>query len=1072
MKGLFKFIPVAVGLIALTSCNSEDYFGGDYTVKKATLEVTVEDMGEGTTRTAYTAKNKRTWQETDYFTVYDNELHKYDYYKYNATSDAFELDGQKDLTAPAFVAFPKESVVTTYWEKDTRSTSLDMGIPAEWNFAELAQEDGTAAYLSQLPMWGKAEADGESIKAKNVQFLTSYIKITIDNALNNVKAVRITAFEDIAGKTAKNISGIANAPLSENGEVLSVTQLASPEKGSSEFTLGNIITVNLQDSKTNEKYVKTGTSCIFIPLIAGHYGKVIAEYQDATDAWQTLKIWTDQTFERGGLPYGASKNDFKASGKDIPQLNAAIATLASKTGDVNVIVDDATTDVQGVAKNTETFLNTIVLPNMACDKVTITVPDFKGDKAGRRLWLTGDEFTKTVVLNPAALTNIDGGVYVELPNANVVLAGDYTTAVVTIKAAKSVTYGVSGVTSMFGNQNITVEVPGTETLPAFTVAKDATVGTFTTIAECGNIEVKAGGTIGDITLPADHRANSVKIAGTAGDITVPASVIAAAKPTNIEVSGESGHIVATADGEAATNVTVSGKSNYIYVKGAKNTGNIVVSGVCTSEVKTWGTGTITVSGVAKVVTTVNENAGLVEISGAPNYKTAKDNGFTGTDYAKVHQVNTLGNVTINLNNEGAAIGSSLTMAAGKTLTLTQGYVKAIVASDDTKNPTNIVFDESGKYINIGAISSGNVALSGVTKWNGEAFGGSIDKKAEWEAAGLTSDPSAVRTAWAAYKNDGSAVYTAMDLQANKGAFTLVNDIDLNNKAWTPVATTDAINGNGFTISNLKVAVPADGDDAAAATAGLGLFSDLKHNVSNLTLDGVKINAVKYTTSKKDYVVDNIGAIAGVASAAATLTKVTVKNINLSSTGGAKNIGGIVGTNTAALTLKGVKVTGTNTIKGYYQMGGLVGYAAENVTVSTFGSGKSEVVSSAAVSFTANHNSATTNPALDKQYLSVGNFIGAALNTKTVEITCEAADVNATLNSDYSIFTNAGGYVKHNVGVNFYDYVFGQTLIGWSGDTDFTTAPKINSKNYQLYANKAAYDAVKGTTPTYLYYINM
>lgn len=287
MKSIFKLFPVALAAFALASCSNEDFFGGDNATEKAKMNLTVESMDDsdgGIMRTAYDKDNKRTWQATDKFTVYDDELHKYDFYKYNPSTNYFELDGQKDLNdvPKMFVAFPSDAVITTYWDKATRSTSVDMGIKAEWDFEEI-NDGGTVSYLSQLPMWGTAVPEGEGVNA-NVHFLTSYIKITIDNALNNVKAVRIRAYKNIAGTEPAIITGISNAVLSENDTPKSETTLTTPTKGNTEFALGNTITVNLEN-ESGDKFVKSGTSCIFIPIIAGHYGKVIAEYLPAGGAW-------------------------------------------------------------------------------------------------------------------------------------------------------------------------------------------------------------------------------------------------------------------------------------------------------------------------------------------------------------------------------------------------------------------------------------------------------------------------------------------------------------------------------------------------------------------------------------------------------------------------------------------------------------------------------------------------------------------------------------------------------------------------------------------------------------------
>ena len=1057
MKGLIKFIPVALGLLTLASCNSEDFFGGDNASKKATLELTIESMGDdATTRTAYTAKNGRTFLDGDRFTVYDDELHKYDYYEYNSANKFFELDGQRDLTEPKFVAYPSEAVATTAWEKETRSTSITMGIKSEWDFEEIDQ-DGTTYYVSQLPMWGTAEADGENIKAK-VNFLTSYIKITLDNALNNAKAVRIRAYEDIAGTKPANIAGLSYAKLSENEVPLAETQLSPIIGAAAGYPAVNTITVNL------EGHIESSKSCIFIPLIAGHYGKVIAEYlpSGAGNVWGnatvspyvagnevTIKTWYDQNFERGGLPYGANYNSFKATAKSVKELNDVLATKTKETGNIAITINAG--EKTQVSDDDATIGNTIQLPTMACEELTLNINQFEGAAVGQTLNITSAGFAKKVVLQlpKTTATAADRGlskvttINVNLPEAEITLAGQYDLNA----EGADVTLNIQNAAAInFGDGN-----------------KDSKFKGQTLIAEIGDVAVKAKAVLdGDLVISANHRSKKITMNGTANSITVNPSVLASAKNTEISVGGTVKPASLAADA-----ITIADASNDASL-------TVAAGGVVLGDIENAGTGAITVTGLAEDITTTT---GKVTINGASNYKAAGDD--SPIAYAKVNNVTTNGDVEIALNKEGAAVAGSLTMKKGQTLDLKQGYVKTIAnATGGGSSKVTVNLNTTGNYIAINSVGA-DVQVSGTTKWNGEVIGGGITVGTGADVADAAAKNAVLTTVtvgWNNYADAATAVYTATGLVMNKGTFALKNNVDLNNKTWTPVAATAEIVGGGFTISNLKVAVPesgklAAGPAAAAATAGLGLFTDLQYNVTNLTLDGVTIEALKFTDTKAtpgSHVVDNIGALAGkVTTSAVALTAVTVKNVNLSSTGGAKAIGGIVGTNSSALTLTGVKLEGTNSIQGYYQMGGFVGYAAGDVTIATKAAAGTvpAIVCAATASFKANHNSATTTPALDKKYLSIGNFIGEADHTKKFDITCAAADIKAALTADLTIFP---GYTKHNVGVNFYDYKFGQHLIGWSGDADFTTPVSINEKNYQRYDDKATWD----NATEYLYYIDM
>ncbi len=1026
MKRIFKFIPVALTAITLSSCSSDDLFSslGFDSNSPRTLEVTVEQLNDGDiTRAANIGDgNTLIWQNGDVVTVYDDKLFLYDPYTFNGTSFVI-ADDKHIVETPQFALFPNAyfGEGSTFYSRNDDKVYAKAHIPASLAYGKdysagetegspYVTSNGKAAYVSLLPMWGTASVT-EGKTGVSLKYMTAILKVTLTNAMGNVQYLYVEGTKDIAGTQPAQLNGEFKVDLSSTGRTPLASTTMVPTKANP-VAADSKLEVDLRN-------INKATSIIYVPIPAGHYGllRVWAGAQNDPYNAATNKIYefVDKDFDVKF--YGSlTKKTYAVDGTSIGKINNLLIANRDETNDeLTLDCSAATTNVPADA--------TITLPNMAAGSVELKLHSFTG---GGDVTFAGSEFSKKIIINMTAATNAQA-ITVDLPNADVVIAGQYNDKDITVLNAKTLTFGkgtnTANATKKLGAIDIKAEVKG-----VVTVAKDA------------NIK-KSDASLGTIELAENHRSTGVdiKAGGTAGNITVNAS--ATVNATAVTVAGTAGDISTPND---ASTVEVSGTANDITVR---------------------GTGAVTISGKVNDITMSNVNAGALEISGKPNYAA------TPVAYAKAGTVNVKGNVTVSLSNEGAAIGTSLTMVAGKTLTLTQGYIKTITVPNSGSNVT-IALGNDTNYKNLIIGAGSKYAVSGTTKWNGEVIGGSIDTTPEQTAAGVApGDVATITGAWEAYKDAATAVYTATGLAMNKSAFTLKNNINLNNQAWTPVATTGDVDGSGKTISNLKVAVPANGAAAGAATAGLGLFSDLKNNVTNLTLDGVTIDATKYTTATVDYVVDNIGALAGVVSVAdKTIKAVTVKNVNLSSTGGAKNIGGVIGTNTAATTLKGVKLQGTNSIQGYYQMGGLVGYAGERVTISTKPAATApvtaaDVVCAATASFAANYNSATTTPALDKNYLSVGNFIGAADKTKVFDITCAAADVNATKTVDLSIFP---GYTKHNVGVNFYDYIFGQTLIGWSGDANFTTAVKINTKNYQRYGDKATWD----NATEYLYYINM
>lgn len=993
MKNLLKFTAVVAACTLVSCSNDFDELGSiDQPAAANELKIVAEEMGGGNlTRSAYVSEsnNDRVWQESDKFQVFGAEIvGKYDYYKFKKSSNKFELDGTKDLSDASYVAFPAENIIGQNWVKEEGAGYISFNIPAMIDYDEVS---GTSpvAYISNLPLWGTAENDGEGIKA-NVYFLTSIIKVYLTNALNNASQVRITAWNDIEGTDPAIISGMSTVKVSENNVALSPSnvQLATPQFGGT-----NTITVDLGDLTG-----KATNSVVYIPLIAGYYGKVDLEYYDiATTSWKPIRTYLDKEFKRG-TPYGnGNKKEFEADVTTISGLNDILANMVSSaSGEVEI----------GVQHPITTFDADLTVPAMNnVTKLTLNIPGFNNATA---LNVVGD-FAGTLVLNPDAATITD--LIVRTKNANVVIGGTWAAAnTFQFPYAKNVQFG--GLLDE-NEDEIAVNYSG---------------NAITLGAAVEGVAVAEKATVGNITLGTNHKAATLNVLGTAGNITVDASEL-----------------------QKATAVKVAGTAGAIAINGAANEATVELTGTATSI--------------------DNKGKGAITISGNPVYQ--------ATGAKKVGAVSTFGDVTINLANEGVAIVGGLTFNAPATFTLTQGYVDAITV--DAGGAAKTVTCTLGNgYVTLPTptLTSGKFVVSNVPAWNGEKIGGSFDTTDEETAIkALVGATNYVKpTDWNTYADAKTAVYTPIGLAMNAGDFTLANDIDLNNKDWTPVATTGDINGGGKTIKKLTVAVPADGD---AACAGLGLFTTLANNVTNLTLDGVTIEAVPYKVgaATTTTAVTNIGALAGQLTAAKEIKYVTIKNINLSSSNGGGVIGGVIGTNTAAATLTGVVVSGTNAIEGYGDLGGLIGNAAEDVTIQKCAKNAiatnvpaADVASAATVSFsTAYNNTAVTN---DLKYLQVGNFIGSADKTKTIIIT-DAADAKPTLTYDKSAYAGTTKYqVSAGGTTTSYDIVFDkQTLIGWCGDVEFTAAPQINGKAYQVLPTKPDLNSIPANAQYWLYYIN-
>lgn len=164
-----------------------------------------------------------------------------------------------------------------------------------------------------------------------------------------------------------------------------------------------------------------------------------------------------------------------------------------------------------------------------------------------------------------------------------------------------------------------------------------------------------------------------------------------------------------------------------------------------------------------------------------------------------------------------------------------------------------------------------------------------------------------------YRIETGAQLVLVKKYASK-CFVLVNNINLDDKSWPSFDFSGTLDGNGYTIFNLKVV--KSGND-------LGLFSVVTGTVKNLILNGVDIQA---GTS------NNVGSIAGTLEYSGSITNCTVNLNSKSKILGNNNVGGIVGYygseyNDYDMTISNCNVTSTssdNVILGNSQVGGIVG----------------------------------------------------------------------------------------------------------------------------------------------------
>lgn len=173
--------------------------------------------------------------------------------------------------------------------------------------------------------------------------------------------------------------------------------------------------------------------------------------------------------------------------------------------------------------------------------------------------------------------------------------------------------------------------------------------------------------------------------------------------------------------------------------------------------------------------------------------------------------------------------------------------------------------DGDKKVTAETVASANLTLTAHYGWDGATVSESLGGEGTTEKPFLIGSGADLKLLSASYGNEK---YT------NK-VFALTADINLNDKAWTPIGTsgtlfTGTFDGKSHAITGMRV----------EGTNYLGLFGVIKATVKNLTVVGV-------VTGEKG--ID--GILAGQIQGGSTISGVTTKG---SVTGGGSDVGGIAG----------------------------------------------------------------------------------------------------------------------------------------------------------------------------------
>ena len=1073
MKNLFKFTTAAVALVALASCSSDDLFGGQSAnsaaYEEGDLIVNVESLSDGfrsgTRAISDDALTTFNFEPSDKIKVYDDQVFKWDGYKFNDYSKKFEIFTKSDVGTPLFALYPFGATVAGYegqyevyqggreatgvknttWNKG-EAMKATMHIPSRYTYKESALADGSNGYWCNLPMWGTVISTEGKLET-NLKYMTAVLRVSLKNVTSSadIDHLRIAAYKDEARTKQISLSGDFDAVLdTENPENTALQE---------ELGYGEIYVDVASGAQNNDSYV-------FVPIVPCTNAIVVIYYEDnlnnAVEAkdGKTEKVLKQKTYKRGTL-YKAIGAEFEVDNSSPKAISASLAGNKTQTEPVEI-------NVKAGVTTTPTFDdNVITIPAGMKADIILNLDEL--NTSSSKLYIMDEDidnqYTGNITVstkNPAYGGN---GIVTQLKAAAVQFVGDFATSGVDIDA--------------YVKELVIGEVEKTTKVNLGGVGKLATSSVSSTVE---SVYVKEDATVAAITAPEDNVLAEVLVEGkVTGDITVNTNKDVA---TGVTVNGGiTGKILTTGDvivsdgnvGQIgslkcyANSLTVAASdgentvTKAAYVSGNISTatvgaGNIKMDAVINKSEETdaitvdfagnttvsalnfkdsKNAATITFADKAYATGNINAPEATVNLKSSKTFEGAITADYlslngeakaipSGTNTvttgklviqgkASVSDATATNNVYVKLSKEGEAISGTLTIPAenteGMQIALYNGYINTV---DLSAADNNVALKTNAGQIAIAQVNQGagdedaKLVPAAASKWDGKV----IDKtNAEFDE----------------YRNS-TQIWTASQLASLGDApadaiVKLMNDIDLGTtETWTMPALNDFFNGQDHTITGGKI--------VAADDKGTGLFSTIAagKSIQHLTFTGATI-----TSEGKP----NVGALVGKALGNVSIWHNVVVNATLNVTGDkAENIGGLVGNAAGKATFgkatdeKGVDVT-LSALAGSYNLGGLVGLT-NGADIN-----KTTVAITNGITFTPEKKTPGVEDVSDSKAGSIGMFIGKSTGDVTIDkANPKANDKVSTKRTELGFKLNFKGTAP-----NLYYYLGGYySEIGQLGDS--------------------------------------
>ena len=328
-KFYFSIITVAFFATAFTGCSSDNEAVQSTDGLKntgLTLYVTTDNLAEETGTRSFMSRDLKTHMYTsaDEMRVYDNDLHRYDIYKFSWNDETKSRgvfrrsNPSSNITAAKWALYPKSGVASGHWDlnEETGVSTTVAWIRIASNAAgnlEPIIYDGTyqasdaqhsnPLYMDILPRWGQVTETSDGLET-NLSYLTGALKLQLAGTPEKADHIKVQMLEN--GTDPLNIAGTFQATLAINNERQADADLAVDTY--MENTGGTEIIVDLSQASADLQGTDRTKAVVFVPLVTTPDKTVdIVCYasKDGGSTYTEFKRFTNKTIARGKV-YGNS----------------------------------------------------------------------------------------------------------------------------------------------------------------------------------------------------------------------------------------------------------------------------------------------------------------------------------------------------------------------------------------------------------------------------------------------------------------------------------------------------------------------------------------------------------------------------------------------------------------------------------------------------------------------------------------------------------------------------------------------------------------------------------------------